>query len=194
MTPTPRTDAAQHEGLIRGSATPTKVIRADFARQLERENAELLERLNERTQSHIHASSRDVQTIQQQAVELAKWQAEAAQLSAEREHNANMAGMWRALAGGLASRLNLWHNAAGNRCNVQDAAALAAYEAAKAGGPAAKVCDWKMDYDGNWDTSCKQCMSFEYAPPVEQGYKFCHHCGLPINFIKFIKPLDESLD
>ena len=42
MTPTPRTDAAEHEGLLRGSATPTKVIRADFARQLERENAELL--------------------------------------------------------------------------------------------------------------------------------------------------------
>lgn len=34
------------------------------------DNAELLERLEERTQSHIHASARDVQTIQQQAVEL----------------------------------------------------------------------------------------------------------------------------
>ena len=42
MTPTPRTDAAQHEGLMRGNALPTKVVRADFARQLERENAELL--------------------------------------------------------------------------------------------------------------------------------------------------------
>jgi len=37
--------------------------------------AELLARLEERTQSHLHASARDVQTIQQQAVELAKWQA-----------------------------------------------------------------------------------------------------------------------
>jgi hypothetical protein len=34
------------------------------------DNAELLERLEERTRSHIHASARDVQTIQQQAVEL----------------------------------------------------------------------------------------------------------------------------
>ena len=34
------------------------------------DNAELLERLEERTRSHLHASARDVQTIQQQAVEL----------------------------------------------------------------------------------------------------------------------------
>ena len=34
------------------------------------DNTELLERLEERTQSHIHASARDVQTIQQQAIEL----------------------------------------------------------------------------------------------------------------------------
>lgn len=35
---------------------------------------------------------------------------------------------WQALAGQLAERLNLWHNAAGNRCNLKDAEALAAYE------------------------------------------------------------------
>jgi len=50
---------------------------------------------------------------------------------------------------------------------------------------ACKRCDWKQDEDGNWDTSCGQCMCFEYAPPNEQGYRFCHHCGLTINFIKF---------
>jgi hypothetical protein len=33
-------------------------------------NAELLERLRERTESHLAASARDVQTIQQQAVEI----------------------------------------------------------------------------------------------------------------------------
>ena len=54
MTPTPRTDAEEHEGLIRGCATPTKVIRTDFARTLERENAELLESL-ERLFSHGHS-------------------------------------------------------------------------------------------------------------------------------------------
>jgi len=46
-------------------------------------------------------------------------------------------------------------------------------------------CDWKQDDEGNWDTSCKQCMSFDYAPPAVQGYKFCHHCGATINFIEF---------
>lgn len=51
----------------------------------------------------------------------------------ERELAASQAGQakWQALAEGLAKRLNLWHNAAGNRCNVQDAAALAAYEVAR---------------------------------------------------------------
>jgi hypothetical protein len=34
------------------------------------DNAELLERLEERTQSHLLASARNVQTIQQQAIEL----------------------------------------------------------------------------------------------------------------------------
>lgn len=37
--------------------------------------AELLERLRERTESHLAASARDVATIQRQAVEITKWQA-----------------------------------------------------------------------------------------------------------------------
>ena len=45
MIPTPRTDAAQHEGLSRGNPIPTLVTTAEFARELERENAELLEAL-----------------------------------------------------------------------------------------------------------------------------------------------------
>lgn len=165
---------------------------------LRADSAELLARLEDRTQSHLVASARDVQTIQRQAVELAKWRAEAARLSAEREHNANMAGMWRALAEGLAKLVDDASEKADDGdifktdWEKEASTALAAYEAAKAGGPAAKACDWKMDYDGNWDTSCKQCMCFEYAPPAQQGYKFCHHCGLPINFINFASPLDEA--
>jgi hypothetical protein len=54
MTPTPRTGQAESEGLIRGCATPAKVVRADFARQLERENAELLESL-EILSTHGHS-------------------------------------------------------------------------------------------------------------------------------------------
>ena len=46
MTPTPRTDAEEHEGLLRGNAIPTKVVRADFAHQLEREIAELMNLLH----------------------------------------------------------------------------------------------------------------------------------------------------
>lgn len=54
---------------------------------------------------------------------------------------------------------------------------------------ASKRCDWKEDEDGNWDTNCGQCMCFEYAPPNEQGYKFCHHCAATINFIKYTQSL-----
>jgi hypothetical protein len=43
-----------------------------------------------------------VQTIQRQAVELAHWRAEFVRMAAMREHNGNMAGMWQALAEGLA--------------------------------------------------------------------------------------------
>lgn len=53
----------------------------------------------------------------------------------------------------------------------------------------AKPCAWKQDEDGNWDTKCGQFMCFEYAPPKEHGYKFCHGCGHPINFITFIESL-----
>lgn len=76
-TPTPDTDSAQCEGLLRGNAVPTHVVHVNFARKLERErdaalaaNAELLERLQESRESHIIATAKKVQTIQQQAVEI----------------------------------------------------------------------------------------------------------------------------
>lgn len=59
MSDTPRTDAAEHEGLLRGNAIPTKVVRADFARQLERDITELNERLIDRQK-----------TLMEQAVKL----------------------------------------------------------------------------------------------------------------------------
>jgi hypothetical protein len=108
MSDTPQTD--EHEANLIGCCHPLTHFgsMADFSRQLERElaasqagQAELLERLEERTQSHLLASARDVQTIQRQAVELAKWQA---------------------LAEGLANSLTFW--------DVNNSA-LAAYEAAK---------------------------------------------------------------
>lgn len=69
-TPTPETDAFIFEGLIKDEWNWRH-----FARKLERErdaalaaNAELLERLAEARESHLHASARDVQTIQRQAI------------------------------------------------------------------------------------------------------------------------------
>lgn len=82
---------------------------------------------------------------------VAKWQAEASRLSAEREHNANMAGMWQAVAGQLAEELKCCKNRAMDKSietHADDHAkgciddiwewsenALAAYESAKSGNP-----------------------------------------------------------
>lgn len=55
MTPTPRTEAAQHEGLLRGNPIPTLVTTAEFARQLERDITELNERLMERQETLMTA-------------------------------------------------------------------------------------------------------------------------------------------
>jgi hypothetical protein len=75
MSDTPRTDAAVQ--VYYESGQSFAVVEPELSRQLERElnaalaaNAELLERLRERTESHLAASARDVQTIQQQAVML----------------------------------------------------------------------------------------------------------------------------
>jgi len=69
MSDTPRTD----EHMLGGSYS----FDVEFARKLERElnaalaaNAELLERLQEARESHIIATAKKVQTIQQQAVEV----------------------------------------------------------------------------------------------------------------------------
>jgi hypothetical protein len=43
----PETDAAQHEGLLRGHPTPTLVVRASFARNLERQRDEARELVRE---------------------------------------------------------------------------------------------------------------------------------------------------
>lgn len=42
---TPETDAAQHEGLLKGNPIPTRVVHVNFARLLERERDEAREAL-----------------------------------------------------------------------------------------------------------------------------------------------------
>lgn len=76
MSDTPRTDGMTFVAQI-GMMPPYDTVSAEFARQLERElnaalsaNAELLDRLQESRESHIIATAKKVQTIQQQAVEI----------------------------------------------------------------------------------------------------------------------------
>ena len=44
-TPTPETDAAQHEGLLRTNPIPMQVVTANFARKLEQERDEAREQI-----------------------------------------------------------------------------------------------------------------------------------------------------
>ena len=74
-TPTPETDAFINRMFHDREHELTELY--NFTMGLERErdaalaaNVEILERLRERTESHLAASARDVQTIQQQAVEI----------------------------------------------------------------------------------------------------------------------------
>jgi hypothetical protein len=128
---------------------------------LRADNDELLARLEEARTSHLHAAARDVQTIQQQAVELAKIKQERVELWQEiaavkhgdsgfavlQELHDKELAKWQALAEGLARALTDCKNRAMDKSietNADDhakgcvddiwewsEAALAAYEAAK---------------------------------------------------------------
>jgi hypothetical protein len=50
--PTPETDAAQHEGLLRTNPIPMQVVTDNFARKLERERDEARENLEEEMKFH----------------------------------------------------------------------------------------------------------------------------------------------
>lgn len=72
MSDTPRTDE-----VLEGYDAARSIMLEKLAKELERElnealaaNAELLERLQEARESHIIATARKVQTIQQQSVEI----------------------------------------------------------------------------------------------------------------------------
>lgn len=71
MRDTPRTKSLlsvilDRDGELEEENAPFAFVR--LCKQLERENTELLERLQDRTQSYIQGILRNVQTIQQQAV------------------------------------------------------------------------------------------------------------------------------
>ena len=74
--PTPETNEAQHEGLLRGNPMPTQVVHVNFARILERERDEAMEALSKLTGTHLSVaiSERDDALNQIQGWEN-KWKA-----------------------------------------------------------------------------------------------------------------------
>lgn len=60
-----------------------------------------------------------------------------------------------------------------------------AEEALKGG--AQSTCKWEHDLDREtdvWETSCGDAVVFDEGEPKEHGYKFCHYCGKPIEFVE----------
>lgn len=55
--PTPETDAAQHEGLLRTNPIPMQIVTANFARKLERERDEAKEALADWENAADHVES-----------------------------------------------------------------------------------------------------------------------------------------
>lgn len=151
--------------------TPEGIIQLVEKRELD----QLIERLAEARESHIAASARDVQTIQRQSVMMER-----------------LAGALRIIDEypcDFTSPELFYRNA-----RDQSRSALSAYESAKGEAMSeTPKCTWSQDEEGYWQTSCKQYMVFEYTPPFEQGYKYCHHCGKPIHFIKFTFLEDDEL-
>lgn len=49
-----------------------------------------------------------------------------------------------------------------------------------------ETCEWSHEiaYDSDvWETSCGNAVVFDEGTPQENGYKFCHYCGKPIEFV-----------
>ena len=96
--------------------------------------AELIDRLREARESHLHTSARDVQTIQRQSVELSKLEAEINQEVAENTNLRQSLHDVKKLAGQLAeaaSKCRHWHDtqdgviiSAESFWNLKDAAIL----------------------------------------------------------------------
>jgi hypothetical protein len=42
---------------------------------------------------------------------------------------------------------------------------------------AAKVCEWKEDDDGNWETGCGEIFTFTDGGPEENRQNHCGYCG-----------------
>lgn len=49
-------------------------------------------------------------------------------------------------------------------------------------------CEWKEDPDeymaGCWDTACGEKWCFTEGGPTDNGMKFCHNCGKPVELAK----------
>ena len=53
-------------------------------------------------------------------------------------------------------------------------------------------CEWKADEDGGWQSSCGEEWTLIDGTPKENGMKFCHGCGKPIEEVPYVDPLDAQ--
>lgn len=57
-------------------------------------------------------------------------------------------------------------------------------------------CSWKQTDEDNdfWETSCGGAFTLEAGGPSENRMKFCCYCGLSINELKWVAPVDDEED
>lgn len=39
-------------------------------------------------------------------------------------------------------------------------------------------CEWREDWEGNWETGCDEAFVFIAGGPAENGMVYCPYCGL----------------
>lgn len=42
------------------------------------------------------------------------------------------------------------------------------------------ICTWKEDWEGTWETGCKNMWVFNEGTPEENNMRFCCYCGKPL--------------
>ena len=49
---------------------------------------------------------------------------------------------------------------------------------------AQETCKWMEDAGEMWETTCGEAWAFTDGGPVENGVKFCHGCGKPVEIVE----------
>lgn len=55
-----------------------------------------------------------------------------------------------------------------------------------------KMCEWRENSDGCWETACGNAFEVSEGTPAENGMKFCPYCGAGLIAVAFAYPADDG--